>query len=48
LKYFNDPVAQLYNVNAIPSTFILDENGKIVAKKLRGQALENQIARLLD
>ncbi len=48
LKYFNDPVARLYNINAIPATFILDEDGKIVAKKLRGDALERQIAKMLD
>jgi peroxiredoxin len=48
LMYFNDPVARLYNINAIPATFILDEDGVIVAKKLRGQALENKIAQLLD
>lgn len=48
LMYFRDPVAELYNVNAIPAAFILDENGVIVAKKLRGQALENKIAELLD
>lgn len=48
LMYFRDPVAQLYRVNAIPATFILDENGIIVAKKLRGQQLENKIAELLD
>lgn len=48
LKYFNDPVAQLYNINSIPASFILDEDGKIVAKKLRGQALEDQIASMLD
>lgn len=48
LKYFNDPVARLYNINAIPASFILDEDGKIVAKKLRGKALEEQIASMLD
>ena len=48
LMYFRDPVAQLYNINSIPATFILDENGVIVAKKLRGQALENKIAEMLD
>ncbi len=48
LMYFNDPVASLYNVNAIPATFILDENGRIVAKKLRGEALEIQIASMLE
>ncbi|MCF6296207.1 MAG: AhpC/TSA family protein [Flavobacteriaceae bacterium] len=48
LKYFNDPVAKLYNINSIPASFILDEDGKIVAKRLRGQALEDQIASMLD
>jgi len=48
LKYFNEPVARLYSINSIPATFILDADGKIVAKKLRGAALEKQIAELLD
>jgi peroxiredoxin len=47
LKYFNDPVAQLYNINAIPATFILDKDGKIVAKNLRGQALDKKVQELL-
>lgn len=48
LNYFNGPVAQMYNIHSIPSSFILDENGTIVAKKLRGKALENKIAEMLD
>ena len=48
LKYFNDPVAQLYNITSIPATFILDQDGKIVAKRLRGEALEKKIAELLN
>jgi len=48
LKYFNDPVAKMYNINSIPATFILDEEGKIVAKKLRGEALGEKISELLD
>jgi peroxiredoxin len=48
LMYFRDPVAELYYINSIPATFVLDENGIIVGKKLRGQALENKIAELLD
>ncbi len=48
LKFWNEPVAKMYNVSAIPATFILDENGKIVAKKLRGPALEQKISELLD
>lgn len=48
LSYFNDPVAQLYHVNAIPAAFLLDENGVIVAKNLRGSALEAKVAELLQ
>jgi peroxiredoxin len=48
LNYFNDPVAKMYAVNSIPRTYILDENGIIVAKNLRGKALEAKIAELLD
>ncbi len=48
LKRFQDPVAQLYNVNAIPAAFLLDENGVIVAKNLRGPALEKKVAELLN
>ena len=48
LQYWSEPVARMYNVSSIPATFILDENGTIVAKKLRGKALEDKIAELLD
>lgn len=48
IKYFQDPIAQLYNVDAIPAAFLLDENGVIVAKNLRGQALEAKVAELLN
>nr|WP_321222591.1 TlpA disulfide reductase family protein [uncultured Psychroserpens sp.] len=48
LSYFNDPVARAYNINSIPATYILDENGKIVAKNLRGAALEAKISELLN
>lgn len=47
LMYFNDPVAKQYNIKSIPATYILDEEGKIVAKNLRGAALELKIKELL-
>jgi len=47
VKYFG-PIAQLYNVDAIPAAFLLDENGVIIAKNLRGPELENKIAELLN
>ncbi|MGB5653332.1 MAG: TlpA disulfide reductase family protein [Robiginitalea sp.] len=46
VRYF-DEIAELYNVRAIPASFILDENGVIVAKNLRGEFLEAKIAELL-
>ncbi len=48
LKFWQEPIAALYGVKAIPATFILDENGVIVAKDLRGQELENKIQELLQ
>ncbi|WP_256260037.1 TlpA disulfide reductase family protein [Winogradskyella luteola] len=48
LNYFNDPVAKQYNIQSIPATYILDAEGKIVAKNLRGKALENKIKELLE
>ena len=48
LNYFNGPIAKMYGVQAIPASFILDADGKIIAKKLRGPALEAKIAELLD
>tara|TARA_Y100000588_G_scaffold394594_1_gene515919 strand:- start:2613 stop:3776 length:1164 start_codon:yes stop_codon:yes gene_type:complete len=47
LMYFNDPVAKQYNIKSIPATYILDQEGKIVAKNLRGAALELKIKELL-
>ncbi len=48
VQYFNDPIAKLYNVDAIPAAFLLDENGIIVAKNLRGAELEKKVAELLN
>ncbi|PWL38811.1 thioredoxin [Flagellimonas aquimarina] len=48
LKRFQDPVAQLYNINAIPAAFLIDENGVIVAKDLRGPDLEQKVSELLN
>jgi peroxiredoxin len=47
LKNFEDPIATLYSIKSIPSTFILDASGKIVAKDLRGTELKAKIAELL-
>jgi thiol-disulfide isomerase/thioredoxin len=47
LQFWQDPIAKEYNVRSIPATFLLDENGTIIAKNLRGAQLEAKIAELL-
>ncbi|MCE7062887.1 TlpA disulfide reductase family protein [Dyadobacter sp. CY343] len=47
LKKWNSGVAQSYGVNAIPATFLIDKDGKIIAKNLRGPALESKLTELL-
>ncbi|HLV14467.1 MAG TPA: TlpA disulfide reductase family protein [Xanthomarina sp.] len=48
LAFFNDPVAKQYAIEAIPATYIIDSEGIIVAKNLRGSALDAKIAELLN
>jgi peroxiredoxin len=48
VAYFNDPIAKLYNVDAIPAAFLLDENGVIIAKNFRGPAREQKVAEILQ
>lgn len=47
LEFWQDPVAQLYGIKAIPAAFVLDEDGTIVARDLRGDALDKKIGELL-
>jgi len=46
LKYWKNEAAQLYGVNAIPQNFLLDPDGKIIAKNLRGDDLDNKLEEL--
>lgn len=48
LKFWDDPIAKQYGVDSIPATFILDADGKIIAKDLRGDELANKIKELLN
>lgn len=47
LKGWQSEFAARYLVRAIPHTVLLDENNRIIAKNLRGKALEKKIAELL-
>lgn len=48
LKYWDSAAARLYNIQGIPANFLLDKNGKIIAKNLRGDALEAKLSELFD
>jgi thiol-disulfide isomerase/thioredoxin len=40
LQYWSSVAAKAYGVKGIPSNFLIDENGVIIAKNLRGETLE--------
>ena len=48
LQRFRGPIARSFNITAIPSSFLVDENGVIIAKNLRGYQLRQKISELLD
>lgn len=48
LKGWANEVAQMYSVKSIPHTILLDAEGKIIARGLRGKQLEDKLAELLD
>lgn len=47
LKGWRNQAAGLYMVKSVPSSFLLDKDGKIIAKNLRGEALHRKLAELL-
>jgi thiol-disulfide isomerase/thioredoxin len=47
LGFWQSQGARLYNVNSIPTNFLIDGNGIIVAKSLRGKALDEELAKLV-
>lgn len=47
LQYWQEPAAALYGVGSIPSNFLIDGEGNIVAHNLRGEALAEKLAELL-
>lgn len=46
LQYWQNATARLYGVNAIPQTYLLDKEGKIIAKSLRSEQLAAKLAEL--
>lgn len=48
LKKWDGDVVRNYNITGIPFTVLLDKEGKIIAKNLRGEELEKKLAEVLN
>ena len=48
LNFWNDPIARQYSIRAIPQSFLLDENGYVIAKNLRGLSLDQSVESALS
>jgi len=48
LKFWGNDAAKLYYVSSIPANFLIDPSGKIIAKNLRGDDLEQKLKEVLS
>ncbi len=48
LQYWNSIVVKLYNIQGIPTNYLLDKEGKIIDKNLRGEALDKKLAEIFQ
>lgn len=48
LKKWGNAAAKEYKVKGIPAMFLIDENGVIIGKDLRGQALQNKLSQIFS
>jgi len=48
LKYWQSEAAKTYNITGIPFSLLLDPNGVIIAKNLRGAALEKKLREVFN
>jgi peroxiredoxin len=47
LKYWGNEAAQAYHIKSIPQNILVDPNGMIIAKNLRGEQLEQKLSEVL-
>lgn len=47
LKFWDNEVAKLYDVKSIPQNLLIDKEGKIVAKNIRGEELQTTLQELI-
>ena len=48
LNYFRTQAAQDYSIKSIPATYLIDPEGRIIAKNLRGQSLEAKLEEIFE
>jgi len=48
LKFWNSEAAQDYGVSGIPFALLIDKEGKVIGKNLRGPALQKKLAEVLN
>ena len=46
LKFWDNAVAKLYGIQAIPQNFLLDPQGKIIASNIRGEDLNKKLSEI--
>jgi peroxiredoxin len=47
-KWWNSKAALAYHINSVPANFLVDPSGKIIAKNLRGEALQAKLKELFN
>jgi len=47
LQFWNNAAAQLYHIQSIPQNLLIDPDGKIIGRNLRGAALEAKLCEVL-
>jgi peroxiredoxin len=48
LQFWSSPVAKLYAVESIPASFLIDKDGSIMARNLRGESLEDRLRQIFE
>ena len=47
LKFWDNAVAKLYGIHSVPANFLIDPSGKIIAKDLHEEKLQNTLEEIL-
>ena len=48
LKFWDSEAVKLYGVETIPANFLIDREGTIITKNLKGDALEKKLSEIFD